>query len=89
LSHRPRIAIYAKILWELAERPSQPTRVSRVCNLSYDVCIQILGELEARGLVLKAMEEGHEVYHTTSEGYRWVLDFDKVWERVYPGTNLR
>lgn len=89
LSHRPRIAIYAKILWELAERPSQPTRVSRACNLSYDVCIEILNELEARGLVSKATEDGHEVYHTTRDGYQWVLDFDKVWERVYPGTNVR
>ena len=89
MSHRPRIAIYAKVLWELAERPSYPTRLSRVCNLSYDVCSEVLRELEARGLVSKAVEEGREVYHATSEGYQWVLDFDKVWERVYPGTNLR
>jgi predicted transcriptional regulator len=88
-SRRPRIAIYAKVLWELAERPSQPTRISRVCNLSYDVCMEILGELEVKGLVSKSVEEGHETYHATQDGYQWVLDFGKVWERVYPGTNLR
>jgi len=89
LSHRPRIAIYAKVLWEVAERPSNPTRVSRACNLNYDVCVEVLNELEARGLIVKKMGDGHEVYHATPEGYQWVLDFNKVWERVYPGTNLR
>ena len=89
MSHRPRIAIYAKVLWELAERPSQPTRVSRACNLGYDVCIEILNELETKGFVSKATEEGHEVYHATQEGYNWALDFKKVWEKVYPETNLR
>ena len=89
LSHRPRIAIYAKVLWELAERPSQPTRLSRACNLSYDVCIEILNELEACGLVSKAAEDAHGVYHATQDGYQWVLDFDKVWKRVYPRTNVR
>jgi len=89
LSHRQRIVIFATILWELAERPSQPTRLSRACNLSYDVCVEILNELEARGLILKSNEDGHEVYHATKDGYQWVLDFGKVWEKVYPGTNLR
>ncbi|MDG6898778.1 MAG: hypothetical protein JRN24_03460 [Nitrososphaerota archaeon] len=89
VSHRPRILLYATILWELAERPSQPTRLSRACNLGYDVCVEMLNELEARGLVLKTTEEGHEIYHATKEGSQWVLDFGKVWERVYPGTNLR
>jgi predicted transcriptional regulator len=51
--------------------------------------MEILDELEARGLVSKATEDGHEVYHVTQDGYQWVLDFDKVWERVYPGTNVR
>ena len=89
MSHRPRIAIYAEIVWELAERPSQPTRVSRACNLSYDLCVEMLNELEARGLVLKKIEEGHEVYHATPDGCQWVLEFKRVWERAYSETNLR
>jgi len=51
--------------------------------------MEILGELETKGLVSKAIEEGHEIYHATQDGYQWVLEFHKVWERVYPGTNLR
>jgi DNA-binding IclR family transcriptional regulator len=49
--------------------------------------MEMLNELEARGLVLRKTEDG--LYHATPDGYQWALDFKKVWERAYSGTNLR
>jgi predicted transcriptional regulator len=84
MHHRPRVVIYMEILAELRERPSGPTRVSRVVNLSYDTCAEILKELEARGLVIKATEAGHDVYSATPDGYRIVDDWNRLWERLKP-----
>jgi predicted transcriptional regulator len=84
LKHRPRVVIYMEILAELRERPSGPTRISRVVNLSYDTCVEILRELEGRGLVVKTTQDGHDLYSTTPDGYRIVDDWNRLWERLKP-----
>jgi predicted transcriptional regulator len=84
LKHRPRVVIYVEILAELRERPSGRTRLSRAANLSYDKCVEILRELEAKGLVRKDSEEGHDVYRTTPEGYQVVEDWNKLWGKLRP-----
>jgi predicted transcriptional regulator len=70
------------VLAELRERPSLPTRISRVANLSYDKCMEILGELEARGLLRRASRDGHDVYGVTEDGYQLVEDWSKLWRRL-------
>ncbi|HME18686.1 MAG TPA: winged helix-turn-helix domain-containing protein [Nitrososphaerales archaeon] len=82
MKHRPRVVIYMEILAELRERPSGPTRISRVVNLSYDTCVEILRELEAKGLTVRAKQDGHDVYSTTPDGYRIVDDWNKLWQRL-------
>ena len=84
MRHRPRVVIYVEILAELRGRPSGPTRVSRVANLSYDKCVEFLGALEARGLVARETSDGHVIYRTTPEGYRLVEDWESVWRRLMP-----
>lgn len=84
LKHRPRVVIYMEILAELRERPSGPTRISRVVNLSYDTCLDILRELEGKRLAVKATQDGHDLYSTTPDGYRVVDDWNKLWERLKP-----
>lgn len=75
------------VLGRLIERPSGPTRLSRLCNLSYDKCAEILAELEARGLVRKETEDGHDVYSVTPDGYKLTEDWRKIWEKVYPDSS--
>lgn len=89
MRHRSRLEIYVDILGRLHEQKMGPTRLSRFCNLSYDKCVEMLGELEARALVRKEIVEGHDIYGITQEGYQTVEDFSKVWRRVYPDTHLR
>jgi len=84
LKHRPRVVIYMEILAELRERPSGPTRISRVTNLSYDTCAEMLRELEGKGLTVRTVQEGHDVYSTTPDGYRIVDDWNRLWERLKP-----
>lgn len=84
MRHRPRVVIYVEILAELRERPSGPTRLSRAANLSYDKCVEILGELATRGLVRKTSQDGHDVYGTTPDGYQVAEDWNKVWEKLKP-----
>jgi predicted transcriptional regulator len=84
LRHRPRLLIYVEILSELRDRPSGPTRMSRVANLSYDTCVEILKELEAKGLVRREAKEGHDVFSTTPAGFQVVDDWTRVWERLRP-----
>ena len=84
MRHRPRVVIYVEILAELRERPSGPTRISRVANLSYDKCVEILTELEARGLVRKESREGHDVYSTTPDGFQVAEDWNKLWAKLRP-----
>jgi len=84
LKHRPRVLIYVELLAELSERPSGPTRLSRVGNLSYDTCAEILNELEAKGLVRKESKDGHDIYSTTPSGYQTLEDWNKAWERLKP-----
>jgi predicted transcriptional regulator len=73
-----------EILAELIERPSGKTRISRVANLSYDKCVEILLELEGRGLVAKSTREGHEIYGVTPDGSQIVNDWTKLWRRLNP-----
>jgi predicted transcriptional regulator len=73
-----------EILAELIERPSAKTRISRVANLSYDKCVEILSELEERGLVIKSMQDGHEFYGVTPDGSQVVDDWTKLWRRLNP-----
>ncbi len=84
MRHRPRVVIYVEILSELRDRPSGRTRLSRVTNLSYDKCVEILRELEARGLVTKAGQYGHDIYSTTPDGYQVVEDWNRIWEKLKP-----
>lgn len=72
------------VLGRLIGCPSGPTKLSRICNLAYDRCVEILAELEARGLVKKESEEGRDVYSVTPDGYKITEDWRKIWERVYP-----
>ena len=44
-----------------AERPSRPTRISRVCDLSYGKCLDILNELEAMKMVTRSVHEDNEI----------------------------
>ncbi len=84
MRHRPRIVIYVEILSELRERPSGRTRLSRVANLSYDKCVEILRELESKGLVSKVVQDGHDVYKTTQDGYQVAEDWNRLWQRLKP-----
>ncbi len=84
MRHRPRVVIYVEILSELRERPSGRTRLSRVTNLSYDKCVEILRELEAKGLVRKAAHEGHNVYGATPDGSQVVDEWSRLWARLMP-----
>jgi predicted transcriptional regulator len=72
------------ILAELVVRPSGRTRISRVANLSYDKCVEILTELEVRGLVTRSTQEGHDVYGVTLDGCQIVEDWAKLWRRLNP-----
>ncbi len=84
MKHRPRVVIYVEILSELRDRPSGPTRLSRAANLSYDKCAEFLHELESKGLVRKDVQDGHEVYSTTPEGYQVAEEWTKLWEKLRP-----
>ncbi len=84
MRHRPRVVIYVEILAELRERPSGRTRISRVANLSYDKCVEILRELESRGLVVKTSHEGHDTYSTSQAGSQIVDDWNRLWVRLRP-----
>jgi predicted transcriptional regulator len=84
LKHRPRVVIYVEILAELGERPCGPTRLSRATNLSYDKCVEILAELEGRGLVRKDAQDGHSVYSTTPEGFQVAVDWNRLWAKLRP-----
>ena len=78
------MVIYVEILSELRERPSGRTRLSRVMNLSYDKCVEILHELESKALVTKVTVDGHENYSVTQAGYQIVDDWSKLWEKLKP-----
>ena len=73
-----------EILAELRERPSGRTRLSRVVNLSYDKCVELLRELESKGLVTRSSDEGHDTYGTTPAGYQLVDDWNVLWQRLKP-----
>ena len=76
--------IYVEILSELRERPSGRTRISRVANLSYDKCVEILRELELKGLVRRATQDAHDVYSTTPDGYQVAEDWSRLWAKLKP-----
>ena len=84
MAHRPRVVIYMEILSALIERPCGRTRLSRVANLSYDKCVEMLSELEVRGLVNRSTQDGHEVFGATPDGSQVVDDWTKLWRRLNP-----
>lgn len=66
------------ILSQLRGHPNGPARISRMCNLGYDRCVEFLAKLEANGLVLKETAWGHPLYRLTPDGYQTLEDYLKV-----------
>lgn len=78
---RPDIIILMDILTALLDGPNLPTRLAQVCNLSYDNFVRFAKVLEAKGLVEKKMEDGHEFYSLSPVGFQQQQEFRKVIER--------
>jgi predicted transcriptional regulator len=89
LRHRPRFEISMEIIGRLVAQPCGPTRLSRICNLGYDKCVEMLTELERKGFVKKEIVDSHEIYSATPDGFQVAEDFARLWRKVYPETNLR
>ena len=78
---RPDIIILMDILTALLDGPNIPTRMAQICNLSYDNFVKFAKMLEAKGLVERKTEQGHEFYSLTPAGFQQQQEFRKVIER--------
>lgn len=71
-----------EVLAVLREGPKIPTRLCQVCNINYVRLGEYMGPMETKGLVKKEIQEGHEVYVITQEGFKVYEDWMKIWERL-------
>lgn len=82
LKKRPNIVIYKDILGALLSGPMGPTRLARVCNVPYDRLTGYANILESGGFLRREIQEGHEIFHLTREGYQLHDDMEKVWSQL-------
>lgn len=75
---RARLHALMEILHALREGPMLPNRLSQVCNLNYQRAMEMLDQLEKKGLVSRMVQDGHDLYNLTQDGlkvsthYQWI-----------------
>ena len=84
LKRRANIVIYMEILRLLLDGPKGPTRLAQAVNLNFPKLSEFAAYLEAKGLIAKATEDGHEFYSVTPAGAEVHASWRAIWDRLAP-----
>ena len=71
-----------EILSSLCGGPKGPTRLAQACNVNFGRLPGFTEPLESKGLILRRLEQGQEVFSITPEGYKVYGEWLEVWRKL-------